>query len=92
MPEMSGMELHAAVAKRYPALANRFVFVTGGAFSGDARRFLEESVPAVIQKPFSVDDLLSLIDTIASGRRQAPEAGARRRRRRAPCEAGAAVT
>ncbi len=58
MPEMSGMELHAAVTERYPALAERFVFVTGGAFSGDARRFLEESVPAVIQKPFNVDDLL----------------------------------
>jgi CheY-like chemotaxis protein len=67
MPEMSGMELHTAVVQRYPALANRFVFVTGGAFSGDARRFLEESVTAVIQKPFSVDDLLLLVDTIASG-------------------------
>ena len=68
MPEMSGMDLHAEVAQRFPALADRFVFVTGGAFSGDARRFLEESVPAVIQKPFSVDDLLVLVDTIASGR------------------------
>jgi signal transduction histidine kinase/ActR/RegA family two-component response regulator len=68
MPEMSGMELHTAVVERYPALADRFVFVTGGAFSGDARRFLEESVPAVIQKPFNVDDLLMLVDTIASGR------------------------
>jgi signal transduction histidine kinase/ActR/RegA family two-component response regulator len=68
MPEMSGMELYAAVGERYPGLADRFVFVTGGAFSGEARRFLEESVPAVIQKPFSVDDLLVLVDTIASGR------------------------
>jgi signal transduction histidine kinase/ActR/RegA family two-component response regulator len=67
MPEMSGMELHAAVMERNPALANRFVFVTGGAFSGDARRFLEEAVPAVIQKPFNVDDLLRLVDTIGSG-------------------------
>jgi CheY-like chemotaxis protein len=68
MPEMSGMELHAAVTTRYPGLADRFVFVTGGAFSGDARRFLEDSVPAVIQKPFNVEDLLSLVDTIASGK------------------------
>ncbi len=68
MPEMSGMDLHALVAQRFPGLADRFVFVTGGAFSGEARRFLEESVPAVIQKPFSVDDLLVLVDTIASGR------------------------
>ena len=76
MPEMSGMELHAAVGERHPALANRFVFVTGGAFSGDARRFLEESVPAVIQKPFSVDDLLALIDTIASGGGKRPKPAA----------------
>jgi signal transduction histidine kinase len=68
MPEMSGMELHAVVLQRYPPLANRFVFITGGAFSGDARRFLEEAVPAVIQKPFNVDDLLRLVDTIGSGR------------------------
>ena len=67
MPEMTGMELHAVVLERYPALANRFVFVTGGAFSGEARRFLEESVPAFIQKPFNVDDLLRLVDTIAAG-------------------------
>jgi CheY-like chemotaxis protein len=74
MPEMSGMELHAMVRERYPGLAERFVFVTGGAFSGDARRFLEESVSAVIQKPFRVDDLLALIERVAvSGdRRPAP--------------------
>jgi len=62
MPEMSGMGLHEAVRKRWPALADRFVFVTGGAFSPDAKRFLEESVCAVIQKPFRVEDLLALIE------------------------------
>jgi CheY-like chemotaxis protein len=67
MPEMSGMELHAAVRASYPALAERFVFVTGGAFSTDARRFMEESVSAVIQKPFRVEDLLALIERIAGG-------------------------
>ena len=65
------MELHAAVRERYPALADRFVFVTGGAFSGDARRFLEESVSAVIQKPFRVDDLLAPGRHHRLGRRQA---------------------
>jgi signal transduction histidine kinase/ActR/RegA family two-component response regulator len=62
MPETSGMDLHALVRKRWPALADRFVFVTGGAFSADAKRFLEESVSAVIQKPFRIDELLALID------------------------------
>ncbi|MFL5304736.1 MAG: ATP-binding protein [Polyangia bacterium] len=68
MPEMSGMELHAAVRARMPALSERFVFVTGGAFSSDARRFLEESVAAVIQKPFRLEDLMALIERTAGGR------------------------
>jgi signal transduction histidine kinase/ActR/RegA family two-component response regulator len=72
MPEMSGMELHAAVRERFPALANRFVFVTGGAFSADARRFLEKAVSAVIQKPFRVEELLALVDSVAGGGRPPP--------------------
>jgi CheY-like chemotaxis protein len=67
MPEMSGMELHAAVRQQFPALADRFVFVTGGAFSGDARRFLEESVAVVLHKPFRIEDLLKVVDRTASG-------------------------
>jgi signal transduction histidine kinase/CheY-like chemotaxis protein len=74
MPEMSGMELHAAVRARMPALGERFVFVTGGAFSSDARRFLEESVAAVIQKPFRLEDLMALIERTASGRDPTPPA------------------
>ena len=64
------MGLHEAVRARWPALADRFVFVTGGAFSPDAKRFIEESVCAVIQKPFRVEDLLALIE------RKAREGGA----------------
>jgi signal transduction histidine kinase len=73
MPEMSGMELHGIVRDRFPGLADRFIFVTGGAFSVDAKRFLDESVCAVIQKPFRVEDLLALID------RKSSEAGAQAR-------------
>ncbi len=72
MPEMSGVELYAAVRERFPALGDRFVFVTGGAFSNDARRFLEESVAAVIQKPFRLEDLLALIDRAAGGSEPGP--------------------
>jgi two-component system cell cycle sensor histidine kinase/response regulator CckA len=67
MPEVSGMELFAAVRERFPSLADRFVFVTGGAFSSDARKFLEDSVAVVIQKPFRLEDMLSLIDRTARG-------------------------
>ena len=63
MPEMSGAELYAAVRQRWPDLAGRFVFITGGAFSPEARRFLDESVLTCIHKPFHVEELLDLIET-----------------------------
>jgi two-component system, cell cycle sensor histidine kinase and response regulator CckA len=67
MPDMSGVDLYATVRERFPALGDRFVFVTGGAFSSDARRFLEETVAAVIQKPFRLEDLLELIERASGG-------------------------
>ncbi len=73
------MELHAAVRARMPALGERFVFVTGGAFSSDARRFLEESVAAVIQKPFRLEDLMALIERTAGGRDPTSRRAGRRR-------------
>ncbi len=75
MPDMSGVELYAAVRERFPALGDRFVFVTGGAFSSDARRFLEESVAAVIQKPFRLEDLLALVERAADGQAGRGERG-----------------
>jgi C4-dicarboxylate-specific signal transduction histidine kinase len=62
MPEMSGAELYSTVAGRWPDLADRFIFITGGAFSPEARRFLDEGVVACVSKPFQVDDLLELIE------------------------------
>jgi CheY-like chemotaxis protein len=62
MPDVSGAELYATVRSRHPGLAERFIFVTGGAFSSDAKRFLEESQCAVINKPFRVEELLVMIE------------------------------
>jgi len=60
---MSGAELFAVVKARWPEMAKRFIFITGGAFSPEARRFLDESVIACINKPFQVDELLELIES-----------------------------
>ena len=62
MPEMSGMELFEKVEARYPELASRFIFSTGGAFSMEARRFLDRGVTS-IGKPFRADELLALIES-----------------------------
>jgi CheY-like chemotaxis protein len=61
MPEMSGMELFLSVKSLYPELADRFIFVTGGAFSVEAKRFLEQAV-FCLSKPFRVDELLVVIE------------------------------
>ena len=61
MPEMSGMALHAALAKRAPESAARMVFLTGGAFSEEARSFLAEVPNVKMEKPFEVRHLLDVV-------------------------------
>jgi signal transduction histidine kinase/two-component SAPR family response regulator len=62
MPDMSGVELYQAVKQQWPELAQRFIFITGGAFSAEARRFLEDADIACINKPFQLRELLELIE------------------------------
>ena len=67
MPDMSGSELYETVRQRWPELAQRFIFITGGACSPEARHFLESPGLACIQKPFQVAELLELIEAHAAG-------------------------
>ena len=71
MPEMSGSELYETVRQRWPELAQRFIFITGGACSQEARRFLESPGLACIKKPFQMAELLELIESHAAGNREA---------------------
>ena len=71
MPEMSGSDLYETVRQRWPELAQRFIFITGGACSQEARRFLESPGLAFIHKPFQVAELLALIESHAAGNGQA---------------------
>ena len=42
MPDMTGMDLYAEVARRHPGLERRFIFMTGGAFTPRATEFLAQ--------------------------------------------------
>jgi CheY-like chemotaxis protein len=64
MPDMTGMDLYAKLLAYNPAQARRTLFMTGGAFTNEAAAFLDRYPARVIQKPFSVIDLLALIETI----------------------------
>ncbi len=61
MPEMTGMELHAELARIAPHLIDRMVFITGGAFVPRARAFLEELPNERLEKPFDLHTLRSLV-------------------------------
>jgi PAS domain S-box-containing protein len=53
MPDLSGIDIYEAVRDRQPGLENRIVFMTGGAFTTDAREFLARVPNTCIEKPFA---------------------------------------
>ena len=64
MPEMTGIELFELVSVRWPDIAARVVFLTGGVFSRQAAAFLESSGRPWVDKPFEVDALLQIVREI----------------------------
>ena len=52
MPDGDGQEFYRNVLAREPALARRFIFITGDTANPDGWRFLENSGVPVIEKPF----------------------------------------
>ncbi len=63
MGDMTGMDLHAEVERRWPQLAQRFVFMTGGAFIEAASKFLKRIPNACVEKPFDLDTLRAAVAT-----------------------------
>jgi PAS domain S-box-containing protein len=61
MPEMTGMEFHAEVARTTPEQADRIIFVTGGAFTPAATEFLERVPNERLDKPFDSNALRALV-------------------------------
>ena len=61
MPEMTGIELYQHLLEHRPADANGMVFVTGGAFTEQAREFLDEVSNSRLEKPFDHQTLRNLV-------------------------------
>jgi signal transduction histidine kinase/ActR/RegA family two-component response regulator len=66
MPEMSGPELYARVCARWPELAKRFLFVTGGASSEAAAAFAAENLGRLLYKPVERETLLERIGELVA--------------------------
>ena len=52
MPEMTGMDLYDELQQSMADQAAKFIFMSGGAFTDNARAFLARSSNEVIDKPF----------------------------------------
>jgi CheY-like chemotaxis protein len=61
MPGLSGIDVFETVRARRPELAERFVFMTGGAFTPKARGFLERYEGESLSKPFALKELRELV-------------------------------
>jgi CheY-like chemotaxis protein len=67
MPNVTGMDVHAELMQRAPEMAERMVFITGGAFTEQAREFLEHR-PSV-EKPVDLESLRALVGDRLHGER-----------------------
>ena len=73
MPNTSGMSFYEKLAKTSPRVADKVVFMTGGAFSADAEKFLTQVQNAHVAKPFDLEQVRALVRSRIAG-----EAGAGR--------------
>jgi PAS domain S-box-containing protein len=60
MPRMTGMDFHAALQRLRPDLTGRVIFLTGGAFTQQAKAFLERVPNRRVEKPFNSRALLAV--------------------------------
>jgi PAS domain S-box-containing protein len=61
MPEMTGMDLHSRLSQSRPSEAGRMIFLTGGAFTTEARAFLDRVTNHRMEKPFDLQALRALV-------------------------------
>ena len=70
MPEMTGMEMAARLREDLPAVSERLVFLSGGAFTPEAAEFLRSAGNRFIEKPFLPEDLRRRVQQLLEGHGQ----------------------
>jgi PAS domain S-box-containing protein len=61
MPAPDGIAVYERVRRERPGLHERFAFITGGAFSDRARKFLAQSPNPRLEKPFRIAEVERLL-------------------------------
>ncbi len=66
MPDMTGVEVYQRLSETQPDVVPRIVFLTGGAFTAEAREFLESVPNPQLGKPFDGQQIRDVAVEIAS--------------------------
>ena len=65
MPAGGGERFYQSLLGTRPSLARRIVFLTGGAVTESARRFLHEQPQPVLHKPLDLGELARAAETVS---------------------------
>jgi DNA-binding response OmpR family regulator len=60
-PSMNGMELYEHLEENHPAMTSRIIFTTGDVLSGNTKVFLENTNRPYLPKPFTPDELRTIV-------------------------------
>jgi CheY-like chemotaxis protein len=71
MPGISGEVLYERVRQADPGRAERFIFMTGVGFGADVESFLSRAGRPFLEKPFSMEEVLDVILSVALQRSRA---------------------
>lgn len=62
MPDFTGIDLHRWLVRCHPALAERAVLLSGGLFSEESKRYLEQARCPRLAKPFDPDEVRRAVE------------------------------
>jgi signal transduction histidine kinase len=65
MPDLDGTDVYRQVARRHPAVAGRFIFLTSGISSPSTQRFIDNHGVPALQKPVAIKRLLDAVRRVA---------------------------
>jgi signal transduction histidine kinase/ActR/RegA family two-component response regulator len=68
MPDLTGMDVFEEVERRWPDLADRFVFISGGGVNERSRQFIERQAARLVTKPIDSHQLSKLLAEGTVGR------------------------
>ena len=70
MPQVDGPSVYAVLSETAPDLAERMVFISGGAFTSRAKDFVTATRALVVDKPFTRDKILGIVHAIGGHARR----------------------